>query len=312
MWQPTASIENLHVRATIIRKIREFFTARDVLEVETPVLASNTVTNPYIESLSCHFNKSPVLYLQTSPEYHMKRLLAAGSGSIFQICKAFRAEENGRLHNVEFTLLEWYRMGFDHHNLMDEIDILLQMLLNCTPALRYRYQEIFQKYLSIDPLSVSLTQLKSIAAENNLNDPKLNDDKSAWLMYLFSFLLEPKLQPLTFIYDFPAAQASLARLNDDDTRLASRFEVYYKGVELANGFHELTDEHEQRQRFIADLQLRKEMKLTKVAIDEKFLQALNSGLPDCAGVALGVDRLVMLVIAANAIDEVLTFKNEYA
>ncbi len=307
MWRPTASIENLHVRAATLNKIRAFFAVRKVLEVETPILAQNTVTNPYIESLSCDFNKNAVLYLQTSPEYHMKRLLAAGIGSIFQISKAFRAEENGRLHNVEFTLLEWYRIGFDHHDLMNEMDELLQALLNSAPAVRYSYQEIFQKYLSVDPLSVSVMQLKTIAAENNLNNPGLTNDMTAWLMYVFSFLLEPKLQTLTFVYDFPAEQASLARLNNNDDRLASRFEVYYKGIELANGFHELTDANEQQQRFIIDLQLREKMKLPKLAIDKKFLQALSSGLPDCAGVALGIDRLIMLIAAAEAIDEVLSF-----
>lgn len=307
MWRPTASIENLHVRAATLNKIRAFFAVRKVLEVETPILAQNTVTNPYIESLSCDFNKNAVLYLQTSPEYHMKRLLAAGIGSIFQISKAFRAEENGRLHNVEFTLLEWYRIGFDHHDLMNEMDELLQALLNSAPAVRYSYQEIFQKYLSVDPLSVSVMQLKTIAAENNLNNPGLTNDRTAWLMYVFSFLLEPKLQTLTFVYDFPAEQASLARLNNNDDRLASRFEVYYKGIELANGFHELTDANEQQQRFIIDLQLREKMKLPKLAIDKKFLQALSSGLPDCAGVALGIDRLIMLIAAAEAIDEVLSF-----
>lgn len=312
MWQPTASIKNLRTRAAIIKKIREFFAAREVLEVETPVLARTTVTNPYIESLSCKFKQNPTLYLQTSPEYHMKRLLAAGIGSIFQICKVFRAEENGHLHNIEFTLLEWYRIAFDHHALMDEIDTLMQILFSCATAERYSYQEIFQKYLFIDPLAVSLAELQTIATKNNLNDPGLSDDKTAWLMYLFSFLIETKLQRLTFIYDFPAAQASLARLNSNDIRVASRFEVYYKGIELANGFHELTDANEQRRRFIDDLQLRKKMKLPSVAIDEKFLQALNHGLPNCAGVALGIDRLVMLAVAASSIDKVLTFSSEHA
>ena len=307
-WQPTSSKENLQKRATILKVIREFFTQHNVLEVETPILAQATVTNPYIQSLQCQQpNQTTLFYLQTSPEYHMKRLLASGSGSIFQICKTFRAEEQGRLHNTEFTLLEWYRLGFDQHNLMDEMEVLLQQILHCGKANRYSYQVIFQKYLNCDPLTVEVCDLKKIAIAHHLNDPGLQDDKTEWLMYLFSFVLEPKLQDLTFVYDFPAEQASLAKLNIKDPRVASRFEVYYRGTELANGFHELTDATEQRQRFMQDRVLRKKLGYAAVEIDEKFLQALTHGLPDCAGVALGIDRLVMLSLGATTIEEIVTF-----
>jgi len=305
---PTAHPQTLHKRAAIINKIREFFAQHNVLEVETPILGHATTTDPHIQSLSCvPMAGQPSLYLQTSPEYHMKRLLAAGMGSIFQICKAFRAEEQGSFHNPEFTLLEWYRIGFDHHNLMDEIEILLRRILACAKAQRYTYQEIFIKYLQLDPLVVTVNDLKSLAIDNQLNDPGLWDDKDAWLMFLFSHLLEPQLQNLTFVYNFPAGQASLARINTDDPRVVERFEVYFRGVELANGFHELTHATEQRQRFHHDCLLRKKLGYPDIAIDEKLLQALTHGLPDCAGVALGIDRLVMLSLDLKSIADVVAF-----
>ncbi|GAG97774.1 unnamed protein product, partial [marine sediment metagenome] len=202
-WRPSASIENLKKRAQVIAQIRDFFAKRNVLEVETPLLSNATVTDVHLHSL-----KTQDLYLQTSPEYAMKRLLAVGSGSIFQICKAFRDDENGRLHNLEFTMLEWYRVGFDHHQLMDEMEELLQLILSCGKAKRYSYQEIFEKFLQINPHRASAKELQNCASEHNINVDV--DDKDTWLQLLMSECIEPNLKDMVFIYDYPASQAALA------------------------------------------------------------------------------------------------------
>lgn len=312
-WQPSASKKNLQARAKIIQTIRQFFIDRNVLEVETPVLAQHTVSDPYLDSIQCHAtDDQPALYLQTSPEYHMKRLLCAGIGSIFQICKSFRVDEQGRLHNPEFTMLEWYRVGFDHHQLMDEMDDLLQSILACKKAKRCTYQTLFQTHLHLDPLHTNSTELKECAEKNNINDPGLGDSIDDWLMLLFSYCIEPKLQQLTFVHDYPANQSALARVNQTDPRVSDRFEVFYKGIELANGFYELADAPEQRLRFIENNKTRITHNKPQVALDERLLSALEHGLPDCAGVALGIDRLVMLVLQAKSVADVLSFSWQHA
>lgn len=307
-WQPTASLSNLKKRAAILAKIRQFFADHDVLEVETPCLAQHTVSDPYLISIESVFpnQTEKKYYLQTSPEYHMKRLLAAGYGSIFQIGKSFRADEAGRLHNPEFTMLEWYRIGFTLNDLMDNVDQLLQRVLTVGKAERLSYQQIFQQHLKLDPLKIELTELKACAEKYKLNDPGCTtvDD---WLMYLFSSLIEPKLQTLTFIHSFPASQAALATLNKDNPSVSDRVEVYYKGMELANGFYELTEVEQQRQRFIANNKQRQQMGLTEISLDDFFLQALEHGLPECSGIALGIDRLVMLATNTSSINEVICF-----
>jgi lysyl-tRNA synthetase class 2 len=307
-WRPSAGIITLQARAKLIQKIRQFFIEREVLEVETPLVSHHTVTDPYLESLQCQLTAdSSPLYLQTSPEYHMKRLLAAGSGSIFQICKNFRVDEQGRIHNPEFTLLEWYRVGFTHHDLMDEMDAFLQLILQQGAAQRLTYQAVFLKYLEIDPLSISGQALADYALKHGINDPGLDAHKDDWLMLLFSQLIEPKLQAVTFIYDYPASQAALAKINADNLAVCDRFEVYAGGVELANGFHELTDAAEQRQRFVDNQAKRKQQQQFVPALDAHFLTALEHGLPACAGVALGVDRLVMLALQQTNLASVLSF-----
>jgi lysyl-tRNA synthetase class 2 len=237
----------------------------------------------------------------------MKRLLCADMGSIFQICKSFRLDEQGRVHNPEFTMMEWYRVGFDHHDLMNEMDELLQPILGCPKAERYTYQTVFQKYLQLDPLTAPVEELKNYAKQNGLNDPGLEDNKDNWLMLLFSHFVEPQLQALTFVYSFPASQATLSRINQQDPRTCDRFEVYARGIELANGFYELANAAEQRARFEAEIVERQQIGNSALEIDEHFIAALEYGLPDCAGVALGIDRLVMIALEVDSIDDVITF-----
>ena len=313
-WQPTATLAILQHRAKILNKIRCFFAEREVLEVETPLLASATVTDPHIESIPTVFQSSgeakPIrYYLQTSPEYAMKRLLAVGSGSIYQITKAFRQGEVGRLHNPEFTLLEWYRVGFDHHQLMDEMDELLQTLLKTKKAERVTVRDIFQHYTGLDPHSVTALDLKKFL-ENQKFAIAFDDDFHTLYDLVFSHFIEPYLglsQPL-FLYDYPIHQAALAKIRmAENPPVASRFEVYIAGLEIANGFHELQNAEEQKQRFDRDLKIRAALKKNNVPIDQRFLASLQQGLPACAGVALGLDRLMMVATGVNNISAVLSF-----
>jgi elongation factor P--(R)-beta-lysine ligase len=294
----------LLLRAAVIAEIRQFFAERQVLEVETPILSAAATTDPYLQSFF-----TGQYYLQTSPEFAMKRLLAAGSGAIYQICKVFREEEQGRYHNPEFTMLEWYRPDFDHHQLMQEIDDLLQHVLQTTPAQKLTYAEIFEQYLQINPHTDSLNQLQKCAAEKNITSVGFTDDKDTWLQLLMNHCIEPYLGQDTpvFLYDFPASQAALAKIRHDDPPVAERFEVYIQGMELANGFHELTDAQEQEQRFINDLQHRKQLGYPQIPYDQHLIAALKQGLPDCAGVALGVDRLIMIAANTTDISDIISF-----
>ncbi|GAL14365.1 translation elongation factor P Lys34:lysine transferase [Vibrio astriarenae] len=240
----------------------------------------------------------------------MKRLLAAGSGSIYQINKAFRNEENGRHHNPEFSMLEWYRVGFDHHDLMDEMDSLLQLVLSCGSAERMTYQQAFIKVLGVCPLEASMDELKQVACTLGLEDIAMPEqDRDTLLQLLFSIGVEVKIgqHVPAFVYDFPASQAALAKINPQDQRVADRFEVYFKGIELANGFHELDNPDEQLARFEQDNQKRLEMGLKPQPIDYHLIEALKAGLPNCAGVALGIDRLIMLALNCEHIDQVTAF-----
>lgn len=316
-WQPTASFTNLKKRAEIIQKIRAFFFARNVLEVETPLLSHATVTDLHLQSFNTQYQldnqQTETLYLQTSPEFAMKRLLAAGNGPIFQICKAFRnVGESGRLHNPEFTMLEWYRPGFTHHDLMDEVDDLFRTVLNTQPAQRFTYAELFQQHIGINPHEVTVSRLQQCIKQFDLDIQTTELNHDDYLQLLMSYVIEPTLgknnQP-TFVYNFPASQAALARINNG---VAERFEVYLNGMELANGFHELSDTQEQRRRFENDLKLRTAAQYPLVPIDENLLAALAHGLPDCAGIAVGIDRLVMLATEVNTIAEIISFNIESA
>lgn len=308
-WQPSASFITLKKQAEIIDKIRTFFAERQVLEVSTPLLSHSTNTDVHIASFQIPYKSHPkTLYLQTSPEFHMKRLLAAGSGSIFQICKAFREEEQGKWHNPEFTLLEWYRIDFDQFQLMDEVDLLLQRILHSEKAKRLTYAEVFQNYLNIDPYTITISELERCLEHHDIIGIN-NVDKDTYLNLLLTHLIEPQLgldQPL-FVYDYPASQAALSKIRKGNPDVAERFEVYVNGIELANGFHELTDATEQRERMMQDNLIRKKLKLPQISLDENFLAALNHGLPNCAGIALGLDRLFMLALQATRVSEVMSF-----
>ncbi|MGB2078946.1 MAG: elongation factor P--(R)-beta-lysine ligase [Vibrio sp.] len=314
-WQASASIAHLKQRSQLIRMIRHFFESRDVLEVDTPSLSQASTTDVHLHTFESNFigpdfAKGQAVYLMTSPEFHMKRLLAGGSGSIFQICKAFRNEENGRYHNPEFTMLEWYRVGFDHHDLMAEMAELLQTVLACESVDKITYQDAFLQVLDVCPLEASLDELKQVAYKLGLEDISRDEThRDTLLQLLFSIGIEPKIgqkNPVC-VYNFPASQAALAKINQEDPRVADRFEVYFKGIELANGFHELDDAKEQLKRFEQDNQTRVEMGLKPQPIDHHLIAALESGLPACAGVALGVDRLLMLAIGVDHIDQITAF-----
>lgn len=294
----------LSARADILSKIRHFFAEHSILEVETPLLSQSTNPDPNLDSFT-----TENYYLQTSPEFAMKRLLVAGSGPIYQICKAFRAGESGRLHNPEFTMLEWYRPGFKLENLMDEAEELLTLLLKTPPAMRVSYQKLFQEFLNINPHATTKEELKSIAHRHDEFKNLDCREKDHWLNLFMTHCIEPKLQGLVFIYDYPASQAMLATVQEG---LAKRFEVYIDGIEIGNGFQELTDATIQRQRFMDDNEKRQALGKPTIPFDERFLSALEHGLPECAGIAIGVDRLIMLSARINKLADVITFPIECA
>ncbi|MCE0557044.1 elongation factor P--(R)-beta-lysine ligase [Motilimonas sp. E26] len=319
-WFPTTSMSALAQRAQIMAQIRQFFAERDVLEVDTPAMSQASITDVNLFPFTSQYvgpgaAVGETLYLQTSPEFHMKRLLAAGAGPIYQICKAFRNEESGRFHNPEFTMLEWYRPGFDDLELMDEVEQLLRLVLHCDVATRLTYQQVFEQCLQFDPLAADLAELKQVASEQGFSEIAANENsRDTLLQLLFCMVIEPQIgqdEPC-FIYQFPASQAALARLHEPDNRVAERFEVYYKGIELANGFHELTDAKEQLARFKGDNALRRITGKPEMPIDYLLLAGLEHGLPPCAGVAMGVDRLIMLALGAEHIEQVIAFPVERA
>lgn len=314
-WQPSAPISNLLKRAKILAEIRRFFADRGVLEVETPAMSQATVTDIHLVTFQTRFvgpgaSQGLDLWLMTSPEYHMKRLLAAGSGPIYQMGRSFRNEEAGRHHNPEFTMLEWYRPHYDMYRLMNEVDDLLQQVLECQSAESLSYQQAFIRHLEIDPLSADKAQLREVAEKLGVGDlANAEEDRDTLLQLLFMLGVETKIgqDKPTFIYHFPATQAALAEISTEDHRVAERFEVYFKGIELANGFRELTDAREQRQRFEQDNRRRAARGLPQQPIDTNLLAALEHGMPACSGVALGVDRLVMLALKAESLSEVIAF-----
>ncbi|SCZ50024.1 EF-P lysine aminoacylase EpmA [Thiohalomonas denitrificans] len=317
-WRPAASLGTLQERARILFRIRAFFEARGVWEVDTPILSRAGTTDPHIDSFVSRYQGPGAagglpLYLHTSPEFPMKRLLAAGSGPIFQMAKVFRQGEAGRLHNPEFTLLEWYRPGFGMAQLMDEVEALVRCFLDYPAARRVTYARLFEEVVGLDPHRADVAQLAACACASGLGSlPDLGGDRDAWLHLLFSHRVEPVLEGLTFVHDYPTSQAALARIREGDPPVAERFELYVDGVELANGFHELSDAAEQRSRFAAERGQRRSAGQEDIAADGRLLQALEHGLPDCSGVALGVDRLVMRTLGLDSVADVIAFPVERA
>jgi lysyl-tRNA synthetase class 2 len=323
-WRPTASIETLRRRAALVAAVRDFFDARGLLEVDTPLLVRHGVTDVHLASLPLALPSQG--FLHTSPEYAMKRLLAAGSGDIWQLCHVMRGDERSRLHNTEFTMLEWYRTGFDMPRLIDEVAALAEHVVATAVAVTgapppartiemLSYREAFQRALELDPLAAPLAALRDAAAPLAVAPATLAAlTRDELLDLLLALAVGPTLGRgrWTFLTHWPASQAALARLDPVDPRVAHRFELYADGVELANGFHELLDAAEQRARFEQDRAERRRRGLPDVAIDEPLLAALAAGLPDCAGVALGFDRLVMLALGAPQIDAVIAFPAERA
>ncbi len=314
-WHPTATLETLALRAALLQEIREYFALRDVLEVDTPALSASGTTDTALDALSVSGRsvRGDRGFLHTSPEHAMKRLLAAGSGDIFQVCRVFRDGEAGRWHEPEFTLLEWYRVGWDERLLMAEVEELLTRLLaprrELAGPVRLRYWEVFQTVVGIDANADHGDVHEKITAHGI--DIPADVDKDAMLDLALSEIVMPSFDPraLTFVYDYPSSQAALAKLKNDDPPVAARFEVFCGGVELANGYAELTDAGEQRARFESDVADRRAAGRLAPPLDERFLDALAAGLPDCAGVAVGVDRVIALAAGLDSIRAAVTFSH---
>jgi len=306
-WQPTASAENLKARARLLRDIRSYFSGQAVMEVETPLISMAGNTDPEIQSVRTDGGG----YLRTSPEFPLKRLLAAGSGDIFELGRVFRSGEAGRNHNPEFTMLEWYRTTFDYHQLMDEVAALVihcgQGKFDTWSQQKLSYKQLFQRYLDLDPFTADTDELKNTANKHGISDIELG--RRQWLDLLISHFIQPALPEncLTFVYDFPADQAALANIRQEDPPVAERFELYLGRTELANGYQELTDAAEQQRRFEYENAQREIRGEPVYKIDKHLLAALTHGMPECAGVALGVDRLLMAICDAESLDEVVAF-----
>ena len=315
-WKPSADVAALRLRADLYASIRRFFAERGVLEVETPILSQAGNTDPNIESFRTRFSGhadagSAERWLRTSPEFPLKRLLAAGIGDCYELGRVFRNGEAGRRHNPEFTMLEWYRVGWDHRRLMRETaELVLAALAIVGRGARVRettYRELFLDTLAFDPLRADEAQLRGQLQDIAIDPRGLGRDD--WLDLLLTHRIQPLFaqDQLLVVHDYPASQCALAKIRAADPPVAERFELYLGPVELANGYHELTDAAEQRGRFMRDHGLRAQRGAAVPAIDEWLLAALQHGLPDCAGVALGVDRLLGAMLDANAIAASIAF-----
>jgi lysyl-tRNA synthetase class 2 len=330
-FRPSASLDSLRQRARLLAEARDFFKVRGVLEVETPILCQAGVVDEHLEPIRAEYHahrgaEAKAHYLMTSPEHSMKRLLAAGSGPIYQITRAFRDGERGRLHNPEFTILEWYRPGFDHVALMDEVEALLRRLLHkqepegpdeaAPPFARVTYREACLNVLGLNPHRVSPADLSRIAGLEGVPPPPNFDDsdRDEWLNLLLMARVEETLgfERPAFLMDYPASQAALAKVRDGDPPVAERFELYVRGMEIANGYHELLDPREQERRFVAANEKRVAAGKSQLPLDPLLIAALEAGIPQCAGVAVGIDRVVMLALGLETIDEVQAFPIERA
>ncbi len=310
-WQPTASLEVIKKRATLLQHIRNFMSKRSIIEVDTPILSHYGISDPYIQSMTTvsASEQDAQLYLHTSPEFCMKRLLAAGSESIYQIAHVFRNEESGKRHNTEFTMLEWYRTGFDYHQLMDEVGELLNHIGLETPE-KMTYAQSFLQTVQFDPHTVDTKQLQELTRQHGWETD--TEDQHALLDFVFSEVVIKKVnndKPL-IIYDYPECMAILATLKSGNPQVSERFELFIDGMEIANGFNELINVDEHSARFEADLNTRRNRNLPEPPIDINFLAALESGLSESAGVAVGIDRLLMVLSEKDDIKEVCTFTLE--
>ncbi|MDQ3617955.1 MAG: EF-P lysine aminoacylase EpmA [Pseudomonadota bacterium] len=317
-WQPTASFDAIRLRAALKARIRSFFTARDITEVETPVLSPAGNTDPNIASFSLEFSGRTdgaprTRWLRTSPEYPLKRLLAAGFGDCYELGRVFRDGEAGGRHNPEFTMLEWYRVGWDHRQLIDETAALINEALalvgRSAPLQSTSYRGLYRREIGIDPMYASDEDVRAALGDVVIDPTGMTRDD--WLDLLMTHRLQPNFPPdqLLAIRDYPASQCALARIRDDADGIpvAARFEMYLGSLELANGYHELADAAEQGARFDRDRQVRMQRGQASPTSDERLLAALASGFPDCAGVALGVDRLLMAMLGTDRIADVLAF-----
>jgi len=318
-WRPSASLSTLQLRAKLLAKTREFFDSRGAIEVDTPALVNHAVTDINLDSaeVRCGSRRG---FLHTSPEYAMKRLLAAGSGDIYQLCHVVRGDESGRHHNPEFMLLEWYRLGWTMDALIDEVAELFNAIVvaagrSARPLQRIRYQDAFQAHFGVDPIEAPTRQLWQYSIDNGLDaDAAGSLSRDGLLDFLIGVALGPTLGQDRWVAltHYPASQAALAAIDPDDARVALRFEFYGNGIELANGFQELACAAQQRNRFVADNAERAERGLPTRTLDEHLLTALEHGLPACAGVAVGFDRLMMIATGAEHIRDVMTFTTEHA
>ena len=316
-WMPTASLDTLRLRARMLEEVRAHFAASGALEVETPVLVLAGVTDVHLESLEVRrADGTQAGFLHTSPEYAMKRLLAAGAPDIFQVARVFREGERGRRHNPEFTMVEWYRLGIDHHALMDDVERLLRRLIEprrpVAPTRRVAYAEAFLEALGVDPLAAPTDAIREAMLGRGADVPaSIAGERDALLDLAMATIVASRFADdrITFLYDFPASQAALARVRGP---VASRFEAFWGELELANGFHELGDAPEQAARFEADRAERAKRGRPDRSPDRLFLDALAHGLPPCAGVALGFDRVAMIAAGARSIDDVVAFPAERA
>jgi len=320
-WRPTASIEVIERRSAMLGRIRAYFAGEKVIEVQTPLLSAAATTDPQIESITAAPAAGGRRFLQTSPEFAMKRLLAAGVGDCYQVCPVFRDGESGRLHNPEFTMIEWYRLNFGVPQLQQDVERLVhaacQGLRTLAPARLLSYRDAIAEACGIDSRTAGAAEIRAVLASRGIEPAKAEDwDRDAWLDLLMGALVGPGLghDAPVFIRDYPASQAALARVRaePDGSRVAERFELYLDGVEIANGFHELGDALEQQRRFEQDLVQRRARGQAEVPLDRRLLAALGHGLPDCSGVALGFDRLVMAGLGLPSLEAALCFPTDRA
>lgn len=319
-FKPTCTRESWIRRQSLMAQVRNFFVSRGALEVETPVLSNAGGTDPQLDYFTVGgVGDEPARYMMTSPEFHMKRLLAAGFGDIFQIIKSFRKDEFGSHHNNEFSMVEWYRVGWPQEKLMDEVETLVSEILGKPiNARRTRWIDAFRNYAGVDPVNCGLGDFAKACESREIPVPEgcVSMSREDWWDYLMVFIIEPALASNgpEFILDYPPSQAALAQTYVDDEGLtwARRFELFVDQVELCNGYTELTDVAEQRRRFAADLEIRKQMGKPLPPIDEHFLAGLESGMPACSGVALGLDRLFMLALDKPEIGDVILFPSPIA